>query len=120
MGTLLTIPAEYSDHLTFFINVFLPDGWAGTVWLQKNDRPRTQFTDLTRLVTESAIGRPIASHHFRHSLVTASSESDSAALAAVQGNSVGMQSRVYRVRQVREDQQRFAESMIAGGRAVEM
>ena len=118
MGTLLAIPAEYSDHLAFFVSTFLPEGWAGAVWLQKNGQPRTQFTDLTRLVTESAIGRPIAAHHFRHSLVTASSESESAALAAVQGNSVAMQSRVYRVRQVREDQQRFAESMMAGSSAV--
>ena len=69
-------------------------------------------------MTESTIGRPIAAHHFRHSLVTASSESDSAALAAVQGNSVATQNRVYRVRQVREDQQRFAAEMMEGGRAV--
>ena len=118
VGALLTIPAEYSAHLAFFISTFLPEGWAGAIWLLKNGLPRTQFTDLTRLVTESTIGRPIAAHHFRHSLVTASSESDSAALAAVQGNSVATQNRVYRVRQVREDQQRFAAEMMEGGRAV--
>jgi hypothetical protein len=115
MGTLLTIPAEYSAHLAWWIDTFLPaasgapggHGHTGHVWMQRNGKPRTQFTELTRRVTQSVIGRGIATHHFRHSLVTAASESDSAALAAVQGHSVAMQRDAYLVRQVREDQQRL-------------
>jgi hypothetical protein len=98
MGSLLTIPAEYSEHLTFFITMFLPEGWTGPVWLQKNGRPRVQFTAMTRLVTESSIRRRIAALHFRHSMVTASSETDAVALAAVQGTSVATQSRACRAR----------------------
>ena len=119
-GALLSIPAEYSQHLAFFIAAFLPEGWTGHVWLQRNNKPRTAFTDLTRLVTQSVLGRGIATHKFRHSEVTARSESDSAVLAAVQGNSVGVQRQVYRVQDIREAQQRFADEMMAGGRAVEL
>ena len=116
-GALLSIPAEYSQHLAFFIQAFLPEGWTGHVWLQRNNKPRTAFTDLTRLVTLSVIGRGIATHKFRHSEVTARSMSDGPALAVVQGNSLGMQRQVYRVQDIREAQQRFANEMMAGGRA---
>ena len=114
MGALLSIPVEFSDHLGFFIASFLPEGWTGHVWLQANGTPRTQFAVFTRLVTQSVIGRPINPHKFRHSEVTARSENDGEALAAVQGNSVAVQDRHYRVRQVREVQQRFAQEMMEG------
>ena len=121
MGTLLTVPAEYSGYLVWWIETFLPapgsPDYTGHVWLQKNGRPRTAFTDLTRLVTQSVIGRSISTHHFRHSEVSARSESDGPALAAVQGNSLGVQRQVYRVQDIREAQQRFADEMMAGGRA---
>ena len=116
-GALLSIPAEYSDHLAFFIEAFLPEGWTGHVWLQRNQKPRTAFTDLTRLVTQATIGRGIATHKFRHSEVTARPESDGPALAAVQGNSVDVQRQVYRVQDIREAQHRFASEMMVGGRA---
>ena len=116
-GALLSIPAEYSNHLAFFIKAFLPEGWAGHVWLQRNHKPRTSFTDLTRLVTLSVLGRGVATHRFRHSEVSARPESDGAALAVVQGNSLDVQRQVYRVHDIREAQQRFASEMMAGGRA---
>ena len=116
-GALLSIPAEYSQHLAFFITAFLPAGWTGHVWLQRNNKPRTAFTDLTRLVTQWVLGRGIATHRFRHSEVSARPESDGPVLAAVQGNSLGVQRQVYRVQDIREAQQRFATEMIAGGRA---
>ena len=116
-GALLSIPPEYSQHLAFFIAVFLPEGWTGHVWRQRNSKPRTAFTDLTRLVTQSVIGRGIATHKFRHSEVSARAESDGPALAVVQGNSLGVQRLVYRVQDIREAQQRFANEMMAGGRA---
>ena len=116
-GALLSIPAEYSNHLAFFIEAFLPEGWAGHVWLQRNHKPRTAFTDLTRLVTQSVLGRGVATHRFRHSEVSARPESDGPALAMVQGNSVDVQRQVYRVQDIRQAQQRFANEMMAGGRA---
>ena len=118
-GALLSVPAEYSDHLAFFIESFLPAGWTGHVWLQGNGQPRAQFAVFTRLVTQSALGRPINPHQFRHSEVTARNESEGAALAEVQGNSVGVQNRFYRVQQLRAAQQRFATEMMEGARAVE-
>ena len=93
MGALLGIPVEFSNHLTFFIASFLPEGWTGHVWMQANGAPHTQFAAFTRLVTQSVIGRPINPHKFRHSEVTARSESDGEALASVQGNSVAVQDR---------------------------
>ena len=116
-GALLSIPAEYSQHLAYFIAAFLPEGWTGHVWLQRNNKPRTAFTDLTRLVTQSVLGRGIATHRFRHSEVSARPESDGPVLAAVQGNSLGVQRQVYRVQDIREAQQHFANEMMAGGRA---
>ena len=116
-GALLSIPAEYSQHLAYFIAAFLPEGWTGHVWLQRNNKPRTTFTDLTRLVTQSVLGRGIATHRFRHSEVSARPESDGPVLAAVQGNSLGVQRQVYCVQDIREAQQRFANEMMAGGRA---
>ena len=41
-------------------------------------------------------------------------------LAVVQGNSVDVQRQVYRVQDIREAQQRFANEMMAGGRAMEL
>ena len=123
-GTLLTVPVEYSDHLAWWIETFVPAAsslnYTGHVWLQKNGRPRTAFTDLTRLVTQSVIGRPISTHHFRHSEVSARADSEGPILAVVQGNSVDVQRQVYRVQDIREAQQRFAEEMMAGGRAMEL
>ena len=118
-GALLSVPAEYSDHLAFFIEAFLPAGWTGHVWLQGNGQPRAQFAIFTRLVTQSALGRPINPHQFRHSEVTARNESEGAALAEVQGNSVAVQNRFYRVQQLRAAQQRFATEMMEGARVVE-
>ena len=122
MGALLTVPVEYSDHLAWWIDTFVPapgsSAYPGHVWLQKNGTPRTAFTDLTRLVTQAVIGRPISTHHFRHSEVSARADSEGPILAVVQGNSVDVQRQVYRVQDIREAQQRFAEQMMAGSRAV--
>jgi hypothetical protein len=124
MGALLTVPAEYSDHLAWWIDTFVPapgsPAYTGHVWLQKNGKPRKAFTDLTRLVTQAVIGRPISTHHFRHSEVSARADNEGPLLAVVQGNSVDVQRQVYRVQDIREAQQRFATEMMAGGRAVEV
>ena len=74
--------------------------------MQAKGTPRPQFCRV------HAPGRHINPHKFRHSAVTARSESDGQVPALVQGNSVAAQDRHYRVRQVRVAQQRFAEEMM--------
>jgi hypothetical protein len=78
--TLFALPAQLTPAFDFYLNhirprLMRPIGAAPShdfVFMRRSGKaPRTNFSDLTSLVTERLLGRPVNAHAFRSAVITA-------------------------------------------------
>jgi hypothetical protein len=67
---VLSIPAELTGHLTWYLGHVLPGGYRGPIFLQRGGDPRQDFSAVARAITQQLIGRPMSAHTFRASITS--------------------------------------------------
>jgi integrase len=67
----LHVPKELTGRMKVMLTRVLPKDYKGSLFLLRNGKPRTDFTDITRPVTTMFLGRPINPHRFRTAVATA-------------------------------------------------
>jgi hypothetical protein len=98
MPVLLSVPAQLTAHMTWYLTHLLPAGHTGPVFLQRGGDPRQDFSSATRAVTLQLIGRAVSAHAFRASIVTMyhSRPDTSEAMMRTLANAMGHSSEVQR------------------------
>lgn len=67
---LMDVPALLSPRFEILFDRVLPPDWTGPLFVTRNGKVRTDFTDMTRPTTTIFLGRPINPHRFRTSIST--------------------------------------------------
>ena len=75
-AVLIVLPAELTGHISWYLRTLVPAGYTKSIFLQRGEQPRTNFTFTkgTKLVTKAMIGKAVTCHSFRHSTATVFSE----------------------------------------------
>ena len=107
---VLLLPAELTGHLRWYQRTLVPSGYTESIFLQRGQQPRQNFSDGTKDVTQVLIGKPVTCHSFRGTVATIFSEHPDVgrrALARIQNHSFSTHDTDYTRHQNIRHQARF-------------
>ena len=61
---LLRVPDILTGKFDFYLGTILPAGHTGHVFMQREGKPRQDFSSATRATTKQLIGRAVNAHQF--------------------------------------------------------
>jgi hypothetical protein len=118
------IPSELTEALTYYIQRVRPSTMVGPLFIGTNGLARVDFSNSSRRVTMTVLGRPITAHRFRHSQVTDELQRSDVTpevrrdMAAHRGHSLQIQETHYNMRRLETTQAMMQAELLRRAEAI--